>query len=329
MTLDRRGFLSAAAGAAAVPFSGALSGARAQGSWPERPVRLVVPWPPGGSTDGIARIIQPKLNDALGRPLVIENRGGASGSIGAGEVARAAPDGYTWLLAFDTHAVNPSLMRLNYDGIRDFAPVTLVARGPMALVVHPSTPWQTIQDYVAAAKKDPEAINYATSGSGTVAHLAMTQLADIAGFKVTHVPYRGGGPAMQDALAGHVPSYMTNLFLPMPHIRAGRMRILAVTGKERWRDLPDVPTLHETVAPGFEAYTWWAVFAPKATPAPIIQAMHGKVTGVLRDAEITRRIGEQAADVVAGSPAELQAFVDAEAARWAAIVQRYNIRAEG
>jgi tripartite-type tricarboxylate transporter receptor subunit TctC len=324
MTMNRRTLLTAA-GAAAVL---APAAARAQGAWPERPVRLVVPWPPGGSTDGIARIIQQKLNDSLGRPLIIDNRGGASGAIGAGEVARAQPDGYTWLLAFDTHAVNPALMRLNYDGIGDFAPVTLVARGPMALVVHPSTPWRTIQDYVAAAKKEPEAINYATSGSGTLAHLAMTQLSDAAGFKVTHVPYRGGGPAMQDALAGHVPSYMTNLFLPMPHIRAGRMRILAVTSRERWRDLPDVPTLAETVAPGFEAYTWWAVLAPKGTPVPIVQAMHGKVTGVLRDADITRRIGEQAADVVANSPEELQAFITAEATRWAAIVQKYNIRAE-
>lgn len=325
MMLNRRTLLSAAGAAALLP----AAGARAQGAWPERPVRLVVPWAAGGSTDGIARIIQPKLNDALGRPLIIENRGGASGAIGAGEVARAQPDGYTWMLAFDTHAVNPSLMRLTYDGIGDFAPVTLVARGPMALVVHPATPWRTIQDYVAAAKREPEAISYATSGSGTLAHLAMAQLADAAGFKVTHVPYRGGAPAMQDALAGHVPSYMTNLFLPMPHIRAGRMRILAVTGRERWRDLPDVPTLAETVAPGFEAYTWWAVFAPKATPGPIIQAMHGKVTSVLRDPDITRRIAEQAADVVAGSPEELQRFVNAEAARWAAIVQRFNIRAEG
>ncbi|WP_144185655.1 Bug family tripartite tricarboxylate transporter substrate binding protein [Elioraea rosea] len=325
MSISRRTLLAGVGAASSLP----IAGARAQGAWPDRPVRLIVGWPPGGSTDGIARIIQQKLNDALGRPLVIENRGGASGSIGAGEVARAPADGYTWLLAFDTHAVNPALMRLPYDGIKDFAPVTLVARGPMALVVHPSTPWQTIQDYVAAAKKDPESINYATSGAGTLAHLAMTQLADAAGFKVTHVPYRGGGPAMQDALAGHVPSYMTNLFLPMPHIRAGRMRILAVTSKERWRDLPDVPTLSETVAPGFEAYTWWAVFGPKGTPEPIVKAMHEKVTTVLRDPEITRRIGEQAADVVAGSPQELQQFVDAEAERWAAIVKKYDIRAEG
>jgi len=182
----------------------------AEAGWPDRPVRLVVPWPPGGSTDTIARIMQPKLSEVLGRPVVIDNRGGASGSIGAIEAARAAPDGYTWMLAYDNEATNQTLMRLPYKTLDAFAPVSLVATGPLALVAHRSTPWRNFAELVAAAKAAPDTISYASSGVGGLAHVSMTLLQQLGDFRLVHVPYRGGGPALQDAVAGQVPLFMSN-----------------------------------------------------------------------------------------------------------------------
>jgi tripartite-type tricarboxylate transporter receptor subunit TctC len=302
--------------------------ARAQAAWPDRPVRVIVPWAPGGSTDAVARILQQRLSERIGQTIVIENRGGASGAIGAGAAAQAAPDGYTWLLAFDTQGVNPGLMRLPFDTIADFAPVTLIARGPMFLVTHADKPFKSIQDWLAAARKDPETITYATSGSGTLAHLAMTLLASRGGFKVTHVPYRGGAPATTAMLSQEIDSYMTNAVVVMPHIRAGKLRPLAITTPARWPGLPEIPTFAEVGLPGAEAYTWWAFFGRTGTSPPILDKMGEALRATLNEPAIKERISAQGADVVAGSPDQLGAFLKEEIAKWSKVIADNNIKAE-
>jgi tripartite-type tricarboxylate transporter receptor subunit TctC len=302
--------------------------ARAQAAWPDRPVRVVVPWAPGGSTDAVARIIQQRLSERIGQTIVIENRGGASGAIGAGAAAQAAPDGYTWLLAFDTQGVNPGLMRLPFDTVADFAPVTLIARGPMFLVTHADKPFKSIQDWLAAARKDPEKITYATSGSGTLAHLAMTLLASRGGFKVTHVPYRGGAPATTAMLSQEIDSYMTNAVVVMPHIRAGKLRPLAITTPARWPGLPEIPTFAEVGLPGAEAYTWWAFFGRTGTAQPILDKMGEALRATLNEPAIKERISAQGADVVAGSPDQLGTFLKEEIAKWSKVIADNNIKAE-
>ena len=234
-TMHRRSFIALAATAAATRRR---RPALAQGNWPARPVRLVVAWPPGGSVDTIARILQPRLQEALGQPLVIDNKGGASGSIGAAEAARAAPDGYTWLLAYDTTATNETVMRLPYKAMEAFAPVSLVATGPLCMVAHKDQPYQAFRDVVEAAKRKPGDINYATSGVGGLAHVATTLLQQQGGFQIAHVPYRGAGPAVQDAMAGHVPLFMSNVVVINQHIKAGTLRPLGVTTPAKPRTSP-------------------------------------------------------------------------------------------
>lgn len=321
----RRRQLAAALSAPILLPAGAV---RAQPAWPDRAVRVIVPWAPGGSTDAMARLLQQRLSERIGQTIVIDNRGGASGSIGAAVAAQAAPDGYTWLLAFDTQGVNASLMRLTFDTINDFAPVSLIARGPMFLVTHRDKPFNTIQDWLAAVRKDPEKITYATSGSGTLAHLSMTLLATQGNFKVTHVPYRGGGPATTAMLSAEIDSYMTNAVVVMPHIRAGTLRPLAVTSAERWPGLPQIPTFAEIGLSGAEAYTWWAFFGRAGTPAPVIERMGDALRATLREPAIAARIEELGANVVASSPAELATFLKAEIDKWGKVIRDNNIRAE-
>ena len=248
--MRRRHLLSLSAAGLAMP---AVS--RAQTAWPERAVRLIVPFPPGGSTDTIARIIQPKLSEALGKQVVIENRSGASGSVGAIEAARSAPDGYTWLLAYDNEATNQTVMRLPYKLSEAFAPVSLVATGPLALVAHHTMPWSDFQEVVKAAKATPDAISYASSGTGGLAHVSTTLLQQQGGFRLIHVPYRGGGPALQDALSAQVPLFMSNVVIISQHSRAGTLRPLGVTTAGETRHVPGVKSFAQQGFAGFEAPT--------------------------------------------------------------------------
>ena len=319
----RRGLILASAAGLAMP-----SVLRAQGAWPERPIRLIVPWPPGGSTDVVARIFQPRLAEVLGKPVVIDNRGGASGSIGAIEAARAAPDGYTWMLAYDTEATNQTVMRLPYKALEAFIPVSLVATGPLALVAHQSTPFQTYQDVVAAAKRAPDTLNYATSGVGGLAHVATTLLQQRGDFRITHVPYRGGGPATSDAVAGHVPLFMSNVVVISQHIKAGTLRPLGVTTPGETPHVPGVPSFAQQGFGGFEAPTWWALQAPARVPAPIVQRMHQALAGVLAEPEVKAKIEEQGADVVSSTPEECGRFIRAEIEKWGKVIRDNNIRAD-
>jgi tripartite-type tricarboxylate transporter receptor subunit TctC len=266
--MNRRSLLALAATGLATPHL-----LHAQEAWPERPIRLIVPWPPGGSTDTIARLFQPKLAEILGRPVIIDNRGGASGSIGAIEASRAAPDGYTWMFAYDNEATNQTLMRLPYKTLEAFAPISLVATGPLALVAHSSTPYRSFKDVVAAAKAAPDTISFASSGVGGLAHVSTTLLQQQGGFSLVHVPYRGGGPAVQDAVAGQVPLFMSNVVIISQHIRAGTLRPLGVTTLKESRHVPGTEPFAEQGFAGFDAPTWWASSVATGTPEPISGGM--------------------------------------------------------
>jgi tripartite-type tricarboxylate transporter receptor subunit TctC len=320
--MNRRILLALAAGGLAAPAIG-----RAQ-AWPDRPIRLIVPWPPGGSTDTIARIFQAKLAEALDRPVVIDNKGGASGSIGATEAARAPADGYTWMLAYDNEATNQTVMRLPYRAMEAFAPVSLVATGPLALVAHQSTPYRNFQDVVAAAKAAPDSISYASSGVGGLAHVSTTLLQQQGGFSLVHVPYRGGGPAVQDAVAGNVPLFMSNVVIISQHIRAGTLRPLGVTTAGETRHVPGVASFAQQGFAGFEAPTWWAFLGRAGTPEPILRRMQEALAKALGDAEVRKRIEEQGADVVASGPEQCGRFLAGEIEKWGKVIRDNRISAD-
>ena len=291
-------------------------------------MRIIVPWPPGGSTDTVARIFQPKLSELLGRPVVIDNRGGASGSVGAQEAARAPADGYTWMLAYDNEATNQTVMRLPYRSLEAFAPVSLVATGPLAMVAHHSAPFRSFQDVVAAAKQAPDTIAYASSGVGGLAHVATTLLQLEGNLSLVHVPYRGGGPAVSDAVAGNVPLFMSNVVIISQHIKAGTLRPLGVTTKGETRHVPGVKSFAEQGFAGFEAPTWWAFLGRVGTPQPILAKMQTAIVQSLADPTVRARIEEQGADVVAGSTEECRVFLTAEIDRWGKVIRDNHITVE-
>ncbi|SDB74995.1 Bug family tripartite tricarboxylate transporter substrate binding protein [Belnapia rosea] len=321
--MNRRSLMTLVAMGLAAP-----SLSRAQESWPDRPIRLIVPWPPGGSTDTIARLFQPKLAEILGKPVIIENRGGASGSIGAIEAARAAPDGYTWMFAYDNEATNQTLMRLPYKTLEAFTPVSLVATGPLALVAHSSTPYRNFQDVVAAAKAAPDTISFASSGVGGLAHVSTTLLQQQGRFNLVHVPYRGGGPAVQDAVAGQVPLFMSNVVIISQHIRAGVLRPLGVTTLRESRHVPGTLPFAEQGFDGFDAPTWWTFLARSGTPEPIQRRMHEALTKALAEPDVRSRIEEQGCDVRATGPEECSRFLANEIERWGKVIRDNNIRAD-
>ncbi|MBY0338967.1 MAG: tripartite tricarboxylate transporter substrate binding protein [Acetobacteraceae bacterium] len=306
---------------------GPVAGARAQ-SWPERPVRIIVPFPPGGSNDTVARIIQPRLQEILGRPVVVDNRGGASGSVGSTETARAAPDGHTWLLANDTLAGNETLMSLPYRVMDAFTFCSVLGTCPYALTAHPSTPFRTLQQVIEAARARPDTLNYATTGAGSLAHVAAVLLQQRGDFRLVHVPYRGGGPALQDAVAGHVPLFMSNIVIILPHIREHRLIPVGVSTAGPSRFLPNVPTFASQGFPGFEALTYWVMVGPAGIPAPINQRMQQALRQVLSEPAVQARMAEQGAEIVASTPAETETFIRNEIAKWGEVIRTNNIRAE-
>ncbi len=321
--MNRRALLSLTVAGLAAPFV-----LHAQGNWPDRPLRLIVPFPPGGSVDTIARLFQPKLAEILGKNIVIDNRGGASGSIGGTEMSRAAPDGYTWFLAYDNEATNQTVMRLPYRAVDAFAPVSLVASGPLALVAHKDTPYRHWQDVVDAAKRAPDTINYATSGVGGLAHVSTTLLAQEAGIRLVHVPYRGGGPAVQDAVAGTVPLFMSNVVIISQHIRSGTLRPLGVTTRGESRHVAGAPSFAQQGVANFEAPTWWAFFGRAGTPQPILARMEQALTQALSDPDVKARIEEQGCDVQASSAGELGRFFRSEVEKWGRVIRQNNITAD-
>jgi tripartite-type tricarboxylate transporter receptor subunit TctC len=303
------------------------TGAWAQ-AWPERPVRVVIPFPPGGSNDTVARILQPRLQEILGRPVVVDNRAGASGSVASTEVARAQPDGHTWMLANDTLAGNETLMSLPYRVMEAFTFCSLLGTCPYALTAHPSTPFRQLSQMIEAAKARPDTLSYATTGVGSLAHVATVLLQQRGGFRISHVPYRGGGPALQDALAGHVPLFMSNIVIILSHMREGRLLPLGVSSAQTSRFLPQVPTFAAQGFPGFEALTYWVMVGPAGIPPAITARMQAALRQVLGEAPVQARMAEQGAEIVAATPAETEAFIRNEITKWGEVIRANNIRAE-
>jgi tripartite-type tricarboxylate transporter receptor subunit TctC len=294
----------------------------------ERVIRFVVPFPPGGSVDAVARLLAPHIAGGLGRQIVVDNRPGASGSVGTAAAAAAPGDGCTVLFVFDTHAVNPSLIaRLPFDTERDLAPVMLLGTSPMLLAAHPSARLASWSDVLERARREPGAPTYASIGQGSLAHLAMTQLAALAAIRPTHVPYRGGGPAVQDAVAGHVEMILATPFVLIGHVMDGRLRPIATTGNTRSAGLANTPTFGELGFPGFEAYAWWGVLMPGRTPPAMLARMHAALTTAVDVPDVRARLQSLGMDIRASDAATLRDFVAAEIARWRDVVRANAITA--
>lgn len=305
-----------------------LSLAQAQ-AWPTRqPIKLVAVFPPGGSVDQVARVLAPVLQQQLGQSVIVENKGGASGVIGTASVVQAPADGYTFAVVFDTHGVNPSLNpSMPYDSKKDLVPLVLVGTSPMVLATHSASEYKTFADVINAAKARKN-VSYGSIGNGSLGHLSMALLAKDAGVEWTHVPYKGGGPLMSDAVAGHVPLSIGTVFLTKPHIDAGRMRPLAVTTTKRAADLPNVPTIAESGYPGFNAPAWWAVLASSKTPPDIVKRMNDELNKVLKNPEVAKKLDAQGIDVVGGSVDQAASFIDKQITTWAKVVKDNNIKAD-
>jgi tripartite-type tricarboxylate transporter receptor subunit TctC len=297
-------------------------------AWPAKPVKVIAVFPPGGSVDQVARILAQQLQVQTGQPFIVENKGGASGSIGAAAVAAAPPDGYTFGVVFDTHGVNPSLIpRMSFDTLNDLASVTLVGTSPMAIVAHVSQPYANFGDVLAAAKAKPGSISYGSIGSGSLGHLAMTQIANQLKLDMTHVPYKGGGPLMNDAVGGQVPLAIGTVFLVSPHVKGGRVKALGVTSPTPSQQLPGVKPVAEQGVPGFSALAWWGIIVPAKTPQAMVQRIHEEIAKALKDPGVAEKLGAQGMDVLGGGPADLDRFLRGEIARWSKVVKDNNIRA--
>ena len=312
---------------ATIASAAPLSTLHAQ-AWPSKPVKLVAVFPPGGSVDQVARILSQPLSQALGQPVIVDNKGGASGSIGTASVAKSDPDGYTFAVVFDTHGVNPSLIpNLSYDTKKDLLPVMLISKSAMMVAAHPSSGFKSFTEVVAAAKKEPGKFGFGSIGSGSLAHLALTQLQNQGQFELTHVPYKGGGPALQDAVAGHVPLIAGTVFLISPQVDGKNLIPLAVTSAKRIAKYPDVKTIAEQGFPGYESVAWWGIFAPAKTPAAIINAMNAALVKVLNEPAVRDKLVAQGMEIVASNPGDLGKFVDVEIDRWAKVIRDNKIKA--
>ncbi len=312
----------------ALAWLGAPPVALAQ-AWPtKQPIKLVAVFPPGGSVDQVARLLAQPLSVQLGQSVIVDNTGGASGSIGAAAVAAAPPDGYTFAVVFDTHGVNPSLIPgLPFDSKKDLAPVVLIGTGAMVLATQAESNFKTFADVVAAAKLKSGA-NYGSIGSGSLGHLAMALLGKSGGMEFQHIPYKGGGPLMNDALAGHVPLAIGSVFLVKPHLDSKRLRALAVTTSARSPHLPGVPTMAESGFAGFDAPAWWAVLAPAKTPPEILKRMNEELNKILRQPDVAKRFDAQGIDIVGGTPDSARVFIERQMDIWSKVVKDNNIKAD-
>ena len=314
----KAGVLSICVGFACLALGGAVSGQ----TYPAKPIRVVVPYPPGGAADLTARLVGQKMQEAMKQNVLVDNRPGAGGVIGADLVAKAAPDGYTVLIAVPAEmAILPHLQKMPYDVPRDFAPVSLAAVTPLILVVHPSLPVTSVKELVAFVKARPGQLSYASAGSGGVQHLAGELLKITMKLDLVHVPYKGAGPVMPDLIGGHVPMFFSGMPPSMPHVKAGKLRALAVTTTRRSPAAPDVPTMAEAGVPGFDISNWFAYFVPAGTPAAVIARLNSEVNRGLAQRDVTEKLANVGAEVVGTSPEELARFVRAETDKYARLVK--------
>jgi tripartite-type tricarboxylate transporter receptor subunit TctC len=300
---------------------------RAQ-AYPDRAVRVLVPYPPGGGADTVARILFTKLGESWGQQFIVDNRPGGSGTIAAGALARAAPDGYTLMHDATAHSVNPALFKtLPYDTAKDFAPIFLAVRVPNLLIMNNQVQDRTVADVIATAKKTPGGLDWPSSGNGTAQHLALELFRQMAGITLNHIPYKGGGPVMNDLIAGQVKYYFSNATASTGHVKAGTLKAIAHTGAGRLTAFPELPPVADTL-PGYECYEWNGVFAPAATPRPIIEKLNAGLNAVIADAEVAKRLTDLNAELRANTPEDFRAFVAAEMAKWGKVVREANIKIE-
>ncbi|MGB3072545.1 MAG: tripartite tricarboxylate transporter substrate binding protein [Ottowia sp.] len=331
--MQRRTLIHRSLATGALLLTGALASlpAMAQGQWPTgKPITYLVPFAPGGNTDTLARVIAQPLGAALGTPVVIDNKGGAGGSVGSAIAARAPADGYLILGGtISSHAINVSLYpKLDYDPIKSFAPVAMLGSGPLVLVVPSSSPYKTLNDVLAASKAKPGGLSSASAGTGTSPHMALEFLAYQSGVKFTHVPYKGSGPAVQDVVSGQVDMMFDTTLIVGPHIQSGKLRPIAVTSAKRLESLPDVPTVAESGQKGFEVGSWQAVFAPAHTPKPVVDRLHSEIMKIIATPEVQARLKSFGMLPSSMSPAELGEFQKAEVAKWAQVVKSAGIKVD-
>jgi tripartite-type tricarboxylate transporter receptor subunit TctC len=302
-----------------------VSAAHAQ-NYPNRPVRLVVPYPPGGGTDVIARTLAQKMTETMGQQVLVDNRPGANGIIGSDVVAKAAPDGYTVLITLATHVINPALYAKLPYGPDDHVPVTVLAEYPFVITVHPSLPVKNVKELVAFAKARPGQLTFASSGNGSGPHLGMELFKSMAGIDVVHVPYKGAGQAMSDLLSGQVPIFLNNFLAGAQMIKAGRLRALAVTSGKRSAAAPDIPTVAESGVPGYSVTGWYGMMLPAGTPAPVARVLHESTVKSLRSREVSAKLANEAAEVVANTPQAFAVFLKAESEKWTGVIRKAKVR---
>lgn len=327
MAVRRRVALQQFGALALLAASGPVS---AQAGWPNKPIRYIVPFAPGGTTDILARIVSEKLGPVLGQTIVVENKAGQGGSIGAAELAKAAPDGYTiGGGTISSHAINATLYsRLSYDPITSFAPITMYATQPNVLLVHPSVPANTLAEFVRLLKANPDKYSFGSAGSGTSQHISGELFNTMAGVKMQHVPYRGSGPMMADLLGGNLLVAVDNIATAIPHMKAGKLRGLAVTSAVRSGAAPDIPTMAESGLAGYELSSWQAVFAPAGTPQPIVDRLHAEIAKILKSPDIQKRFAELGLDPSGMPPQELAALVKNDVPRLGKVVRDSGAKAD-
>lgn len=321
--------LKTVAVAFALSVACAMGSASAQ-NFPTKPVRFVVPFAPGGSTDTLARTIGQKLSDYLGEQVVVDNRPGANGDIGMLLVARAAPDGYTLVLGYIANlGIGPSLYaKMPYDPVKDFAPITQVAGASNILVVHPSVPAKNFKEFITYTKANPGKVNFASAGVASVGHLTGELLNNLAGIDMVHVPYKGSGQAITDLVGGHVKVMISGMASTLPHVKTGKLRGLATTGAKRTPATPDLPTIAESGFPGFEASSWFGVLAPARTPRPVIARLHADIVKSLQQPEVRQRLENVGFEIVGGTPEEFAAYIQSEIRKWAKVVKASGAKPE-
>lgn len=315
---------------ATAALGAAMSGGASAQEFPTKPVTIVVPFSAGGTTDILARILAQSLQAELKQPIVVDNRAGAGGNIGTQAVARAQPDGYTLLLGtVGTHAINAALYKkLGFDPVKDFAPLTRVANVPNLLVANPAQPYKTVQELIAYAKANPGKVNFGSSGAGTSIHLSGELFKSLAAVDIQHVPYKGSAPAVADLLGNQIGIMFDNMPSSIAHVRSGALRPLAVTTATRSAELPDVPTVAEAGVPGYEATSWFGMFAPAKTPAPVLARLHGALAKVLNDPAVRKRMAEQGAEPVSETPEQFRDFIAAESKKWGDVVKQSGATVE-
>ena len=324
MLVSRRALLAALL-ACSIPFVFAADAPK----YPSKTIKFIVPVPPGGGVDLLARVVGQKMGESMGVTVIIENKPGASAAIGTDALAKSPPDGYTIMMAYTAHATNPLLTKLPYDTDKDFTAVAFVGYIPLVLVTNPSFPANSVKDIVAMAKAKPGSVQYASGGAGAGAHLSGELFKQMANVDITHVPYKGNAPALNDVLGGQVPFMFDTLPTSLPHIKAGKLKALAVTTEKRTPLAPDIPTMIEQGWPGFVISAWYAVLAPAGTPRDIVARLNAEINNAVKDPELQKRMADQGIELVGGTPEEAQKFIDSEVVRWRKVIKEKGITAEG